>query len=137
MRASTEVFMQCLRVPFSALAALVALAIGCGDARAYYDDSRYAYCRDQAERISGFYGPVPSRFMPGGAGRGAARGAMAGAAIGAIAGGDRRDIRRAARRGAVTGAIVGAARRERARDQYRDARYIYQLELERCMDHYR
>ena len=102
-----------------------------------YDSSRYSYCRSQAERISGYYGPVPDRYHRGGAGRGAARGAVTGAAIGAIAGGDRRDIRRAARRGAVTGAVVGAVRRERARDEYRDRRYIYQMELDRCMDYYR
>lgn len=102
-----------------------------------YDRDRYYYCRDQAERVSGYYGPVPNYYHRGGAARGAARGAATGAVIGAIAGGDRRDIRRAARRGAVTGAIVGAARRERARDEYRDSRYIYQLELDRCMDYYR
>ncbi len=102
-----------------------------------YDRGRYDYCRHQAERISGYYGPVPDRYHRGGAVRGAARGAATGAAIGAIAGGDRKDIRRAARRGAVAGAVIGAARRERARDEYRDSRYIYQLELDRCMDYYR
>jgi uncharacterized protein YcfJ len=100
-------------------------------------DSRYAYCRVQAERISGYYGPVPDRYKPGGAGRGAVRGAVAGAAIGAAVGGDSRDVRRAARRGAVAGAVVGAAKRERARDRERDRRYVYELELDRCMDHYR
>ena len=101
-----------------------------------YDD-RYGYCQRQAERISGYYGPVPNRYLPGGAGRGAVRGAASGAVIGAIAGGDRRQIRRAARRGAIAGAVVGAARRERARDDQRDRRYIYDLELDRCMDYYR
>jgi hypothetical protein len=100
----------------------------------YYDASRYDYCRNQAERISGYYGPVPNRYLPGGAVRGAARGAVAGAAIGAIAGGN---ARKAARRGAIAGAVVGAARRERARDHQRDSRYFYELELNRCMDYYR
>jgi uncharacterized protein YcfJ len=94
-------------------------------------NGRYEYCRDQAERISGYYGPVPDRYMPGGAGRGAVRGAVAGAAIGGVTG---NNAGRAARRGAIAGAVVGAARRERARDEYRDRRYTYQLELDRCMD---
>jgi outer membrane lipoprotein SlyB len=101
-------------------------------AQAY--DNRYDYCRRQAERISGYYGPVPDRYLSGGAGRGAVRGAVAGAAIGGIAG---NDARKAARRGAVAGAVVGAARRERARDEQRDRRYVYDLELDRCMDYYR
>jgi hypothetical protein len=117
-------------------AILMGALFGSIDAHAY-DEGRYAYCRDQAERISGYYGPVPDRYLRGGAGRGAVRGAATGAVIGAIAGGDRRDIRRAARRGAVTGAIVGAVRRERARDDQRDKRYIFELELDRCMDYYR
>jgi hypothetical protein len=116
---------------------LVAVMLNWCSVAAAYESGRYDYCRVQAERISGYYGPVPNRYMPGGAGRGAARGAATGAAIGAIAGGDSKDIRRAARRGAATGALVGAARRERARDEYRDRRYVYQLELDRCMDHYR
>jgi hypothetical protein len=120
-----------LGIALGAVATLVAM-----DASAY-DRSRYSYCRDQAERISGYYGPVPDHYHRGGAGRGAARGAVAGATIGVIAGGDRKDVRRAARRGAIAGAVVGAARRERARDEYRDRRYIYQLELDRCMDYYR
>ncbi len=120
-----------------ALALASALGLLALPAEARYDNTRYDYCRRQAERISGYYGPVPDRYLPGGAGRGAARGAAAGAAIGAIAGGDSKDIRRAARRGAVTGAVVGAARRERARDDQRDRRYVYDLELDRCMDHYR
>lgn len=94
-------------------------------------DGRYEYCQDQAERISGYYGPVPNRYLPGGAARGAVRGAVAGAVIGGIGG---NNAGRAARRGAAVGALVGAARRERARDDYRDRRYIYQLELDRCMD---
>jgi outer membrane lipoprotein SlyB len=100
-------------------------------------DDRYAYCQRQAERISGYYGPVPNRYLPGGVGRGAVRGAASGAVIGAIGGGDRKQIRRAARRGAVAGAVVGAARRARARDEQHDRRYIYHLELDRCMDNYR
>lgn len=98
---------------------------------AAYGRDRFHYCRDQAERISGYYGPVPDRYLPGGAARGAVRGAVAGAAIGGIGG---NNAGRAARRGAAVGALVGAARRERARDDYRDRRYIYQLELDRCMD---
>jgi len=109
--------------------------LGASNASArYYDASRYDYCRAQAERISGYYGPVPNRYLPGGAGRGAVRGAVAGAAIGAIAGGN---AKKAARRGAIAGAVVGAARRERARDDQRESRYYYDLELDRCMDHYR
>jgi uncharacterized protein YcfJ len=110
----------------------VLLLIASHPAAAY--DSRYAYCRVQAERISGYYGPVPDRYKPGGAGRGAVRGAVAGAAIGAALGGD---AKKAARRGAVAGAVVGAAKRERARDRERDRRYVYELELDRCMDYYR
>lgn len=109
------------------------LSMSAASAR-HYEASRYDYCRIQAERISGYYGPVPDRYLPGGAGRGAARGAVAGVAIGAIAGGDKK---KAARRGAITGAIVGAAKRERARDEQRDRRYIFDLELNRCMDYYR
>ena len=123
-------------LPVLRLVLVAALAVAAGSAEAYERD-RYDYCRNQAERISGYYGPVPDRYHSGGAGRGAARGAVAGATIGAIAGGSRKDVRRAAGAGAVTGAIVGAARRERARDQYRDKRYYYQLELDRCMDYYR
>ena len=116
------------------LGGLLALA-ALTPASAYrYDESRYSYCRVQAERISGYYGPVPDRYLDGGAGRGAARGAVAGVAIGALAGGDRK---KAARRGAITGAIVGAAKRERARDEQRDRRYVYDLELDRCLHNYR
>lgn len=116
------------------LCACLALAV-LSPASAYrYDESRYSYCRSQAERISGYYGPVPDRYLPGGAGRGAARGAVAGVAIGAIAGGD---TKKAARRGAITGAIVGAAKRERARDEQRDRRYVYDIELDRCLNYYR
>lgn len=118
------------RRPFLRLLVLAAFLATAGNAAAYGRD-RFDYCRDQAERISGYYGPVPDRHMPGGAGRGAVRGAVAGAVIGGIGG---NDAGRAARRGAVAGALVGAARRERARDDYRDRRYIYQLELDRCMD---
>lgn len=114
------------------LGGLFLLATSTASAR-YYDGSRYDYCRAQAERISGYYGPVPNRYLPGGAGRGAVRGAVAGAAIGAIAG----DARKGARRGAIAGAVVGAARRERARDHQRESRYFYELELDRCMDYYR
>ena len=99
-----------------------------------YDESRYNYCRTQAERISGYYGPVPDRYLPGGAGRGLARGAVAGVTIGAITGGN---TKKAARRGAITGAVVGAAKRERARDQQRDRRYVYDVEFDRCLNHYR
>jgi outer membrane lipoprotein SlyB len=98
---------------------------------------RYDYCRAQAERISGYHGPVPDRHLRGGAGRGAVRGAVAGAALGAVIGGSGRDARRAARAGLVVGAISGAAKRARARDEQRDARYIYDLEFDRCMDNYR
>lgn len=119
----------------------IRLLLGClalltlSPASAYrYDESRYGYCREKAERLSGYYGPVPDRYLPGGAGRGAARGAVAGAAIGAIAG---RDARKAARRGAITGAVIGAAKRERARDEQRDRRYIYDMELDRCLHNYR
>ena len=64
------------------LGGLLALA-ALTPASAYrYDESRYSYCRVQAERISGYYGPVPDRYLDGGAGRGAARGAVAGVAIG-------------------------------------------------------
>lgn len=119
----------------------IALLLGCvallasvpASAR-YYDGDRYSYCRQQAERLSGYYGPVPDRYLPGGVGRGVARGAVAGAVIGGIAGGD---AKKAARRGAITGAVVGAVRRERARDEQRDRRYIFELELDRCMDGYR
>jgi outer membrane lipoprotein SlyB len=114
---------------------LVACLFGAASHVQAYDD-RYDYCQRQAERISGYYGPVPSRYLPGGAGRGAVRGATTGAVVGAIAGGDRKDIRRAARRGAAAGALVGAARRARARDDQRDRRYVYDLELDRCMDRY-
>lgn len=120
----------CLRL----VCGLLALAV-LSPASAYrYDESRYTYCKVQAERISGYYGPVPDRYLDGGAGRGAARGAVAGVAIGAIAGGDKK---KAARRGAITGAIVGAAKRERARDEQRDRRYVYDLEFDRCLNYYR
>jgi uncharacterized protein YcfJ len=102
-----------------------------------YDGARFRYCQDQADRLSGYYGPVPDRYYPGGAGRGAVRGAVAGAAIGAAVGDDSRDVRRAARRGAVAGALVGEARRQRAKDAERDRRYIYDMELERCLHYYR
>jgi hypothetical protein len=128
--------MQLIRWSVLALACAIGLPMQQAVAD-YYDHSRYDYCRSQAERVSGYYGPVPERYLPGGAGRGAVRGATAGVAIGAIAGGDRKDLKRAARRGAVVGAVAGAARRERARDDQRDRRYLYDLELNRCMDDYR
>lgn len=120
---------------FAMAASVVAVAlVGSCDAAAR---DRYDYCRERAERLSDYYGPVPDRQLRGGAGRGAVRGAVAGVALGALIGGGSRDIRRAARAGTVIGAVSGAARRARARDEQRNARYRYDIEFDRCMDNYR
>ncbi len=89
-------------------------------------------CQQSAQRISGYYGPVPNKYLPGGALSGAVKGAAAGAAVGWI-GGKKVDTKKAAKRGAALGALVGALKRAGAKNEEKKRRRAYQFELQVCM----
>ena len=102
---------------------------------AHSDDNnqdRYLVCQQRAQRISGYDGPVPNKYLPGGALSGAVKGATAGAAIGWI-GGKKVDTKKAAKRGAALGALMGALKRAGAKKEQKERRRAYQFELQVCM----
>lgn len=90
---------------------------------------RFAYCSQQAQAQSGWYGQQPSSYHQGGAFRGAARGAAFGAMGGAIAG----DAGKGAAIGAGVGGLIGGARRMAARSEYEHRMQMYQSILDACM----
>ncbi len=96
------------------------------------DQDRYLVCQQSAQRISGYYGPVPNKYLPGGALSGAVKGAAAGAAVGWI-GGKKVDTKKAAKRGAALGALVGALKRAGAKNEEKKRRRAYEFELQACM----
>lgn len=93
---------------------------------------RYLVCQQRAQQLSGYHGPVPDKYLPGGALKGAMRGAAAGAAIGWI-GGKKIKTGKAAKRGAVFGALAGAIRRGNAKKANKRMRRAYEFELQACM----
>ncbi len=112
---------------------LATVSLAAQSASAQYAPDRYSYCQERASAISGYRGPVPDHYLPGGALDGAARGA-AGAAIGGlIFEKDKKKRKRNVRRGAAIGAIVGAIKRGKAKKQQQRAARIYRLELDACM----
>ena len=60
------------------------------------DQDRYVVCQRRAQQMSGYDGPVPNKYLPGGALSGAVKGAATGAAIGWI-GGKKIDTKKAAK----------------------------------------
>jgi len=96
------------------------------------DQDRYFVCQQSAQRISGYYGPVPNDYLPGGALSGAVKGAARGAAIGWI-GGKKVNTKKAAKRGAALGALVGALKRAAAKNEEKKRRRAYEFELQACM----
>ncbi len=98
-----------------------------------YSQERYEYCRQRAVDLSGYRGPTPRRYRPGGLLEGAARGAATGAVGSLIFGGNSRERRRAARRGAIIGGIIGAIKRGEAKKEEKRRARVYRLELDTCM----
>lgn len=90
--------------------------------------SQYEYCRDQASRITGYYGESPRSHRRGQV----AKGAATGAALGAIFA-KKGKKGKAAKRGAAIGALIGAAKKGAAKDKARRKRRDYNYELDRCM----
>jgi len=115
--------LRCLR--FGAL--LAAGLVASFEAAAQQD--RFAYCSQQAQAQSGWYGQQPSSYQQGGAFRGAARGAAFGAMGGAIAG----NAGKGAAIGAGVGGLMGGARRAAARSDYDHRMQMYQSILDACM----
>lgn len=99
----------------------------------YAQPTRYDQCQQRAERVSGYYGDVPDRYLDGGALRGAAKRANTVGAIAWIAGGSKKEIRRARKRAARHGALEGAIKRAIAKDKQRKKRERYQFEVQACM----
>lgn len=92
----------------------------------------YRYCQDRAKRITGYYGQVPNKYLPGGAMEGAMRGAAAGAVVGVI-GGKKVNTGKAAGGAALLGAIIGAAKRSNAKKEQDSRRRDYARALDDCM----
>ncbi len=105
----------------------------CLPVQAQYNQSRYEYCQQRAADFSGYRGPVPNRYLPGGALDGAAKGAASGAVGSLIFGGNKKERKKAAKRGAIIGGIVGALKRGAAKKEQRKKARIYRLELDACM----
>lgn len=94
---------------------------------------RYSYCQQRASQLSGYYGPVPDRYLPGGALEGAARGAAVSGIGGLIFEKNKKKRKRNVRRGAAIGALVGAIKRGNAKKKQKRAARNYRLELDACM----
>ncbi len=101
---------------------------------AYSDvgQDRYVVCQQRAQQMSGYNGPVPNKYLPGGALSGAIKGAATGAAIGWI-GGQKVDTKKAAKRAAALGAIFGVLKRAGAKNEQNKRRRAYQFEIQACM----
>lgn len=102
---------------------------------AYSDDAdqdRYVVCQSRAQQMSGYDGPVPNKYLPGGALSGAVKGAATGAAIGWI-GGKKVNTKKAAKRAAALGAVFGVLKRAGAKDAQNKRRRAYQFEMQACM----
>lgn len=93
----------------------------------------YRYCQQRAANFSGYNGPVPNRYLPGGALEGAAKGAASGALGSFIFGKNKKERRRAAKRGAIIGGLIGAIKRGAAKKQVDRRARAYRLELDACM----
>jgi len=94
---------------------------------------RYSYCQQRASQLSGYYGPVPNRHLPGGALEGAAKGAATGAIGGLIFGKSKKERRKAVRRGAAIGGLIGAIKRGAAKSKIKREARVYRLEMDACM----
>ncbi|MEH6758919.1 MAG: hypothetical protein V7676_15620 [Parasphingorhabdus sp.] len=114
-------------------ATFAAFGIFAQSASAQYAPDRYGYCQQRAAAISGYRGPVPDRYLPGGVLDGAARGAAVSGIGGLIFEKDKKKRKRNVRRGAAIGAIVGAIKRGNAKKKQRRAARLYRLELDACM----
>lgn len=99
----------------------------------YAQPTRYDQCQQSAQRISGYYGDVPDRYLDGGALRSAAKRANTVGAIAWIAGGNKKEIRKARKKAAKRGALEGAIKRAIAKDKQRKKRERYQFEIQTCM----
>lgn len=94
---------------------------------------RYDYCQRRASDISGYHGPVPDRYLPGGMLEGAAKGAVSGAVGSLIFGGNKDERRRAAKRGAILGGLAAAIKRGIAKDKAKKSARMYRHEIDACM----
>lgn len=117
MKKTTTTFVCCL-VSFGLMSAAPASA-----------QSLYEYCRDEASRITGYYGERPRGYDRRGE---VARNAATGAALGAIFG-KKGKKGKAAKEGAAIGALIGAIKKGSRRDKQRRARQEYNYEVDRCM----
>ncbi len=118
-----------LTVSMSLVVGLTASSIAQSD----YDRDRFRYCKDYAQDISGYYGKVPNRYLPGGALEGALKGAATTSGLAWLGGANKKERKKAAKRGAAIGALIGAIKRGKAKDEQRRKKRMYQRELRMCM----
>lgn len=103
-------------------------------AQSDYDRDRFLYCKEYAQEVSGYYGKVPNRYLPGGALEGALKGAATTSGLAWLGGANKKERKKAAKRGAAIGALIGAIKRGKAKDKQRRKKRLYQRELRMCMD---
>lgn len=112
---------------------VIGVLAGSFPAAAQAGEDPFLYCQQRAEKFSGYSGPVPDRYAPGGSLDGAARGAIDGALVSSALGGNERQIRRAARRGAILGSIADSARYGSRRGPVDYRTRAYRLEYDACL----
>ena len=94
---------------------------------------RYAYCQQQAQRMSGYYGQSPGRYREGNALRKAAKQSRNVDAIAWLAGADKKKRKKLRQKAALDGFLKGAIQRGIQEDRDRKARERYDYELRTCM----
>ncbi len=99
-----------------------------------YDRNQFRECKEYAQEISGYYGRVPNRHLPGGALEGALKGASTASGLAWLGGANKKERARAAKRGAAIGGLIGALKRGAAKDKQRKAKRQYRRLLDRCMN---
>ena len=96
-------------------------------------NDRYAYCQQQAQRMSGYYGQSPGRYREGNALRKAAKQSQAVDAIAWMAGADKKKRKKLRQKAALDGFLKGAIQRGIQKDRDRKVREQYDYELRACM----
>jgi len=99
-----------------------------------YDRGQFRECKEYAQELSGYYGRVPNRHLPGGAFEGALKGASTASGLAWLGGANKKERAKAAKRGAAIGGLIGAIKRGAAKDKQRKAKREYRRLLDRCMN---